>query len=89
MILWEWTWRGSFCKWVIRVVANHRLGKKYDGPVPEDKKCVSGAHGRKQLALDPDEEKAKSAAIFYAAWQRATEDRKYKELLKEHKEKYP
>jgi DNA helicase HerA-like ATPase len=29
-----------------RRYANHKSGKKYDGPVPADKKSVSGAHGR-------------------------------------------
>jgi hypothetical protein len=29
-----------------RRYANHRGGKKYDGPVPADKKGQSGAHGR-------------------------------------------
>ena len=29
-----------------RRYANHKGGKKYDGPVPDDKKCQSGAHGR-------------------------------------------
>src|SRR5215213_6788795 len=29
-----------------RRYANHRSGKKYEGPVPDDKKGQSGAHGR-------------------------------------------
>jgi hypothetical protein len=32
-----------------RRYANHRSGKKYDGPVPDDKKGQSGAHGRRVL----------------------------------------
>ena len=31
-----------------RRYANHKSGKKYDGPVPQDKKGQSGAHGRKE-----------------------------------------
>ena len=32
-----------------RRYANHKGGKKYDGPVPDDKKGLSGAHGREEL----------------------------------------
>ena len=71
-----------------RRYANHKSGKKYDGPVPADKKGVSGAHGRKQLPLAVDEEKAKSAAIFYEAWQKAKADPDYQHLLKAHKEQH-
>src|SRR5687768_6584957 len=46
-----------------RRYANHKSGKKYDGPVPDDKKGVSGAHGRPQLPIDPDAVKAASADI--------------------------
>ena len=47
-----------------RRYANHKSGKKYDGPVPVDKKGISGAHGRAQLPLEVDDEKAKSASDF-------------------------
>ena len=47
-----------------RLYANHASGKKYDGPAPTNKKGRSGAHGREQLALDPDPIKAASAAIL-------------------------
>ena len=33
-----------------RRYANHKGGKKYDGPVPDDKKGQSGAHGRADFA---------------------------------------
>lgn len=69
-----------------RRYANHKSGKKYDGPVPVDKKGVSGAHGRKELPKETDPVKAESAAIFYEVWQKAKEDEVYKQLLKEHKE---
>ena len=71
-----------------RRYANHKSGKKYDGPVPDDKKGQSGAHGREQLPLQTDPVKAESAAIFYDAWQKAKEDKLYANLLKEHKERY-
>ncbi|HUQ97001.1 MAG TPA: DUF4385 domain-containing protein [Chitinophagaceae bacterium] len=71
-----------------RRYANHKSGKKYEGPVPDDKKGVSGAHGRAMLPRTIDDVKAASAAIFYAKWQQVKEDKKYKELMRVHKEKY-
>jgi hypothetical protein len=70
-----------------RRYANHKAGKKYKGPVPPGKKGVSGAHGRTELPPDVDEEKARSAEIFYQVWQKAKKDPTYQQLLKEHKEK--
>ena len=57
-----------------RRYANHKSGKKYDGPVPEDKKGQSGSHGRNLLPLDPDDIKAKSADIFYQKYKRVIDD---------------
>ncbi|HEU4903778.1 MAG TPA: DUF4385 family protein, partial [Flavisolibacter sp.] len=71
-----------------RRYANHQSGKKYEGPVPTDKKGVSGAHGRKQKPLDPDPEKAQSASIFFEAWQKAKADKTYRQLLQQHKEQH-
>lgn len=71
-----------------RRYANHKSGKKYDGPVPEDQKGVSGAHGRPQLPKDTDAVKAASAEIFYAAWQKVKVDKVYQQLLQENKQKY-
>lgn len=68
-----------------RRYANHKSGKKYKGPVPDDKKGVSGAHGRAQLPLETDPVKAESAAIFYAMWQKVKADPVYKDLLQQHK----
>ena len=70
-----------------RRYANHKSGKKYDGPVPDDKKGQSGAHGREQLPLDVDPVKAESANIFYKAWQKAKEDKVYQQMMQEHKAK--
>lgn len=55
-----------------RRYANYRGGKKYDGPVPDDKKGQSGAHGRDQLPRqEEDPEKAESARIFKAKYEEA------------------
>ena len=69
-----------------RRYANHKSGKKYDGPVPNDKKGQSGAHGREILPKVVDEEKARSAEIFYEVWQKAKNNKKYQVMLNAHKE---
>lgn len=66
-----------------RRYANHKSGQKYDGSVPPDKKGQSGAHGRSLLPKQPDVEKARSADIFFAVWQRVKEDKDYLSLKKE------
>lgn len=71
-----------------RRYANHKSGKKYDGPVPEGKKGQSGSHGRKQLTDNPDPVKAASANIFLEVLNKVKQDKVYKLLLQEHKEKY-
>ena len=72
-----------------RRYANHKGGKKYDGPVPDDKKGQSGAHGRDQLPLSPEDPvKAESARIFYAKYLEAREDPAYKAQKKAWQEKY-
>ena len=71
-----------------RRYANHKSGKKYDGPVPASKKGQSGAHGREQLPRDLDPVKAESARIFYEKWQKAKADNTYQKMLREHKERY-
>jgi hypothetical protein len=71
-----------------RRYANHKSGKKYDGPVPDDKKGQSGAHGRAQLPKVDDAVKAESAAIFYEVWQKAKNNKTYQKMLNAHKEQY-
>lgn len=72
-----------------RRYANHRGGKKYDGPVPADKKGQSGAHGRTELPRQPeDPEKAAAARIFYGFWKQAEADEAYAAAKKEHIRKY-
>jgi hypothetical protein len=69
-----------------RRYANHTSGKKYDGPVPVEKRGKSGAHGRELLPLNTDPVKAQSAAIFYEVWRKAAKDKTYQQLLQAHKE---
>ncbi len=71
-----------------RRYANHASGKKYDGPVPDDKKGQSGAHGREQLPRQEDPVKAEAARIFYGVYLQAREDPDYKKLRKEWQQKY-
>ena len=71
-----------------RRYANHKGGKKYKGAVPDDKKGQSGAHGRDELPREIDEEKARSAEIFYKKYVEARENEKYKELKEIHKRNY-
>ncbi|NJK44536.1 MAG: DUF4385 domain-containing protein [Pleurocapsa sp. SU_196_0] len=68
-----------------RRYANHRSGQKYEGAVPADKKGQSGAHGRLKRPLEPDEVKARSAAIFRAALDEALADELYQRALEEHR----
>lgn len=64
-----------------RRYANHRGGKKYDGPVPDDKKGVSGAHGRAELPRqEEDPVKAEAARIFKVKWDEAKEHPDYVRL---------
>lgn len=69
-----------------RRYANHAGGKKYNGPVPADKKGQSGAHGRAELPRSPEDPiKAESARIFYERYLEAKNDVEYQKLLQEHK----
>lgn len=55
-----------------RRYANHKGSKKYDGPVPEDKKGLSGAHGRLELPRhQEDPVKAAASKIFKQKWDEA------------------
>lgn len=71
-----------------RRYANHKGGKKYDGPVPIDKKGQSGAHGREELPRTIDEVKAASAKVFYGYWQKAKNDIIYQEMATNHRQLY-
>lgn len=68
-----------------RRYANHKGGKKYDGPVPADKKGQSGAHGRKELPrIEEDPVKAESARIFYKRYETAKNDIDYQTMKANH-----
>ena len=56
-----------------RRYANHRSGKKY------------GSYGRSILPADKDPVKARSAAIFYQAWQKVEAVRVYQNMRAEWK----
>ena len=72
-----------------RRYANHKGGKKYAGPVPEDKKGVSGAHGRAELPRSAeDPAKAESARIFKARWEAAAANAGYARLKAVHKKEF-
>jgi len=72
-----------------RRYANHVGGKKYDGPVPADKKGQSGAHGRAELPRSPEDPvKAESARIFYTRYATAKDDPDYQAMAATHKTKY-
>ncbi|TGE26633.1 DUF4385 domain-containing protein [Hymenobacter metallicola] len=72
-----------------RRYANHRGGKKYDGPVPADKKGQSGAHGREELPRSPeDPEKAAAAAIFKQKWDEAKRHPDYVQQRAEFEARY-
>ena len=71
-----------------RRYANHKGGKKYDGPVPDDKKGQSGAHGREELPRGPEDPiKAESARIFKAKWDQAEANTKYAEMKQDWKKR--
>ncbi|OAV46278.1 DUF4385 domain-containing protein [Lewinella sp. 4G2] len=72
-----------------RRYANHKGGKKYDGPVPDDKKGVSGAHGRPELPRTPEDPvKAEAARIFKAKWDAAVADERYLKQKADFIERY-
>ncbi len=72
-----------------RRYANHKGGKKYDGPVPEDKKGQSGAHGREELPRQvEDAVKAASARIFKEKWDACRANKEYQLQKQRHQERY-
>jgi hypothetical protein len=69
-----------------RRYANHPGGKKYDGPVPADRKGQSGAYGRKELPRGPEDPvKAESARIFKQAWDAVEQVEAYTAARAEHR----
>ncbi len=72
-----------------RRYANYKGGKKYVGPVPDDKKGQSGSHGRAQHERqEEDPIKAESARIFKAKWEEAKTHPEYLAQKQRFIEKY-
>ncbi|WP_116105911.1 DUF4385 domain-containing protein [Lewinella sp. IMCC34191] len=72
-----------------RRYANYPGGKKYKGPVPDDKKGQSGAHGRPQHERGPEDPvKAESARIFKAKWEEAKENSDYQKQKEAFQRQY-
>ncbi|GAA4919429.1 uncharacterized protein DUF4385 [Stackebrandtia albiflava] len=72
-----------------RRYAAHRGGRIYEGPVPEEARGRSGAHGRPRRPRAPEDRvKAESARIFYRAWQEAAADPAYRRARKAHRDRY-
>ena len=68
-----------------RRYANHRSGKKYDGPVPTELKGRSGSHGRAILPQTVDPIKAECAQVFKKAWDYVEKCETYREIKREWK----
>ena len=63
-----------------RRYANHKGGRKYEGAVPDDKKGLSGAHGRREFPRhEEDPIKAEAARIFKKKWDEAKNHPRYME----------
>lgn len=72
-----------------RRYANHAGGRKYDGPVPADRKGQSGAHGRRELPRGPEDPvKAESARIFKQAWDAVEAEERYTSARAAHREEF-
>lgn len=67
---------------------NHKSGKKYVGPVPEDKKGQSGAWGRDKAPIDRNYEKLECAQKFKKKLDIVKSDPEYIWAVEEHIKKY-
>lgn len=67
---------------------HHKSGHKYVGPVPDDKKGQSGAHGREKAPDDVDLTKKESAEIFRKKYIDVMADEEYIRQRDEFKQKY-
>lgn len=67
---------------------HHKSGQKYVGPVPDDKKGQSGAHGREIAPEDRDISKKESAEIFREKYLDVLADEEYIGQRDAFKEKY-
>ncbi len=67
---------------------HHKTGQKYKGPVPDDKKGQSGAHGREIAPENRDPSKKESAEIFQKKYLDVMADEEYIRQRNAFKEKY-
>ena len=67
---------------------HHKSGKKYVGPVPDDKKGQSGAHGRLKAPDNLDLSKKESAEIFQKRYRDVMADKDYLAQQSAFKHKY-
>ncbi|GAB3947383.1 DUF4385 domain-containing protein [Spirosoma harenae] len=67
---------------------HHKSGQKYIGPVPDDKKGQSGAHGRDVAPEEHDQTKKESAEIFQKKYLTVMEDAEYLQQRDAFKQKY-
>lgn len=67
---------------------HHKSGQKYVGPVPDDKKGRSGAHGRAIADEERDLTKKESADIFRKKYMEALADEEYIRQRNEFKKNF-
>lgn len=67
---------------------HHKSGQKYVGPVPDDKKGQSGAHGREIAPENQDPTKKESAEIFREKYLAVLADEDYIRQRDAFKEKF-
>ncbi|ADB37627.1 DUF4385 domain-containing protein [Spirosoma linguale] len=67
---------------------HHKSGQKYIGPVPDDKKGQSGAHGREIAPEERDAEKKVCADIFRNKYLEVMADKEYIHLRDKFKQEY-
>jgi hypothetical protein len=67
---------------------NHKSGKKYIGPVPDERKGQSGAWGREMAPFDRDYGKLEGSKIFKEYLDTVKADALYNKLKQKHLDKY-
>jgi Domain of unknown function (DUF4385) len=67
---------------------NHRSGKKYVGPVPDERKGQSGAWGREVAPFERDPEKLECARIFKQYLDAVRADPEYVAGVERHQQLY-
>lgn len=65
---------------------NHKSGKKYVGPVPEERKGQSGAWGREMAPFERNPEKLECARIFKKYLDTVRKDTEYRQGVERHQQ---